>query len=142
MDDGETPLVVKDHRTGRIISVDGFFEANKTHRRFCLLFLALGFVGGVFAEIGYAFGPDGCDDDGIFETLGVSLFWISALGIPLNGLIFLMSIPNKEMSTADVFFVTLGYTIVVIVISGVFADGILQDMFCSGGPHYDIGAGF
>ena len=142
MDEGEIPLVVKEPRTGRIISVDGVFESNRIHKRFCLLFIAVGFVGGAFAEIGFAFGPDGCDDDGIFETVGVCLFWISLFFIPVNGLIFLISIPNKEMSTADVFIMTVFYTIVILAINVVFVDGIFQDMFCSGGPHYDIGAGF
>ena len=41
MDKWETPLVVKDHETGRVIPVDGVFNSNKFHKRFCLVLIVM-----------------------------------------------------------------------------------------------------
>ena len=46
MDEWEIPLVVKDRKTGRVISVDGVFRANKLHKRLCLVLILMAFVGG------------------------------------------------------------------------------------------------
>ena len=99
MDEWEIPLVVKDRKTGRVVSVDGVFRANKVHKRLCLVFIVMAFVGGGLIEIGDASAPDGCEEGDTLVSIGVFLFWTSVLAVPINGLILLASIPVKIMST-------------------------------------------
>ena len=64
MDEWEIPLVVKDHENGKVISVDGVFRANKVHKRLCLAFIVMAFVGGGLTEIGDTSAPDECEEGG------------------------------------------------------------------------------
>ena len=95
MDEWEIPLVVKDHKTGRIISVDGVFKANKIHKRFCLVLIVMAFVGGGLIAIGDTSTLDECEEGGTLVSIGVFLYWTSVFAVPVNGLILLASIPVK-----------------------------------------------
>ena len=105
--------------------------------------MLMAFLGAVSMQMGLSIGPDDCDNDNFFETIGGLALWISAIGIPINGIIFLRSFFALDMNTAGIFFWSIAHIAVLILILVFFIDAITQDMFCgSGGPHYDIGAGF
>ena len=113
------------------------------HYKFCTILMLMAFLGAVSMQMGLSIGPDDCDNDNFFETIGGLALWISAIGIPINGIIFLRSFFALDMNTAGIFFWSIAHIAVLILILVFFIDAIAQDMFCgSGGPHYDIGAGF
>ena len=114
-----------------------------TNYKFCTILMLMAFLGAVSMQMGLSIGPDDCDNDNFFETIGGLALWISAIGIPINGIIFLRSFFALDMNTAGIFFWSIAHIAVLILILVFFIDAIAQDMFCgSGGPHYDIGAGF
>ena len=113
------------------------------HYQFCIILMFMAFFGALSMQMGLSIGPDDCDNDNFFEGMGGLVLWISAIGIPINGIIFLRSFFALDMNTAGIFFWSIAHIAVLILILVFFIDAIAQDMFCgSGGPHYDIGAGF
>ena len=113
------------------------------HYQICIVLMFMAFFGALSMQMGLSIGPDDCDNDNFFETIGGLALWISAIGIPINGIIFLRSFFALDMNTAGIFFWSIAHIAVLILILVFFIDAIAQDMFCgSGGPHYDIGAGF
>ena len=78
-------------------------KSNKVHKRFCLLLIIMAFVGGALIEIVDNSTPDECEEGGVLVSIGVFLFWISFLSVAINGLILLVSIFIKEMSTGEVY---------------------------------------
>ena len=142
MDKWETPLVVTDHETGRVISVDGVFRANKDHKRLCLVLIVMAFVGGGLIEIGDASALDGCDEGGALVLIGVFLFWTSVLAVPVNGLILLGSIPVKTMSTGEVYLQAIFHIIMLVVVVAIFGEAINCHFPFSVAPNYNIGSGF
>ena len=139
----ENEKVGKDMDRGFIKAQIGFSESNISHFRFCMILISMAFGGGALAEIGLFFGPDGCDNDNIFEVLGVTSFWISFLAVFANGVILLISFFDTEFSSKRVFLWSILHIVFLFIALGIFQESLLQDMFCgSDGPHYDIGAGF
>ena len=113
------------------------------HYQFCIVLMFMAFFGALSMQMGLSIGPDDCDNDNSFESMGGLVLWISAIGIPINGIIFLRSFFDYDMNTARIFLWSITHIAVLIVILVLFIDAVAQDMFCgSGGPHYDIGAGF
>ena len=142
MDKWETPLVVKDHETGRVIPVDGVFRANKLHKRLCLVFIVMAFVGGGLIEIGDTSALDECEEGGALVSIGVFLFWTSVLAVPVNGLILLASIPVKTMSTGEVYLQAIFHIIMLVVVVAIFGEAINCHFPFSVAPNYNIGSGF
>ena len=142
MDEWEIPLVVKDHETGRVISVDGLLRANKVHKRLCLVLIVMAFVGGGLIEIGDASAPDGCEEGGTLVSIGVFLFWTSVLAVPINGLILLASIPVKIMSTVGVYLQAIFHIIMLVVVVAIFGEAINCHFPFTVAPNYNIGSGF
>jgi len=121
----------------------GLFESNIKHFRFCMILISMALGGGALAEIGLFIGPDECNNDNIFEFIGVTAYWISFLGIFANGIILLLSFFNTKFSSIRVFFWGILHIAFLFMALWFFQEGIFQDLFCgSDGPHYDIGAGF
>ena len=121
----------------------GFSESNIKHFKFCMILISIAFGGGALAEIGLFIGPDECNNDNIFEVVGVTSYWISFLGVLANGIILFSSLFNSKFSSIRVFFWGILHICFLFIALSFFQEGILQDMFCgTDGPHYDIGAGF
>ena len=142
MDKWETPLVVKDHETGRVISVDGFFESNRIHKRLCLVLIVMAFVGGGLIEIGDTSALDECEEGAALVSIGVFLFWTSVLAVPVNGLILLASIPVKTMSTGEVYLQAIFHIIMLVVVVAIFGEAINCHFPFTIAPNYNIGSGF
>ena len=105
-------------------------DGNLQFRGFCQILIAMVVIGAIFAFIGYTSGPQTCDDDNLFEILGVSMFWLGMLGIPVNLLILLISFASSELDSKDVFMWSLTHFVVSILFLFLFIEYILQDMFC------------
>ncbi|MBI99247.1 MAG: hypothetical protein CMB71_03655 [Euryarchaeota archaeon] len=105
-------------------------DANLQFRGFCQLLIAVAIIGAIFSFIGYATGPQTCDDDNLFEILGQFMFWTGLLGIPINLFILLISFANSEFDSKDVFVWTLIHFVVSMVFLFLFVEYLLQDMFC------------
>ena len=142
MDEWEIPLVVKDHETGRVISVDGVFRANKFHKRLCLVLIVMAFVGGGLIEIGDTSALDECEEGGAMVSIGVFLFWTSVLAVPINGLILLASIPVKIMSTGEVYLQAIFHIIMLVVVVAIFGDVIICHFPFTIAPNYNLSSGF
>lgn len=142
MDEWEIPLVVKDHKTGRIISVDGVFKANKIHKRFCLVLIVMAFVGGGLIAIGDTSTLDECEEGGTLVSIGVFLYWTSVFAVPVNGLILLASIPVKIMSIGEVYLQAIFHIIMLVVVLAIFGEAINCHFPFSVAPNYNIGSGF
>ena len=121
----------------------GFSESNIKHFKFCMILISIAFGGGALAEIGLFIGPDECNNDNIFEFVGVTAFWISFSGVFANGIILFSSFFDSKFSSIRVFFWGILHIVFLFIALLFFQEGVWQDLFCgSGGPHYDIGAGF
>ena len=113
------------------------------HYKFCIILMIMAFFGALSMQMGLSIGPDDCDNDNFFEAIGGLALWISAIGIPINGIIFLRSFFEYEMNSTEIFLWSIAHIAVLFFTFLIFGEAILQDMFCGGnGPHYDIGAGF
>ena len=66
-----------------------------------LISIALG--GGALAEIGLFIGPDECNNDNIFEVVGVTAYFISFLGVFANGIILFLSLFDSKFSSIRIF---------------------------------------
>lgn len=114
-----------------------------TNYKFCTILMLMAFLGAVSMQMSLSIGPDDCDNDNFFEAIGGLALWISAIGIPINGIIFLRSFFEYEMNSTEIFLWSIAHIAVLFFTFLIFGEAILQDMFCGGnGPHYDIGAGF
>ena len=105
-------------------------DGNLQFRGFCQILIAMVVIGAIFAFIGYTSGPQTCDDDNLFEILGVSMFWLGMLGIPINLLVLLISFASSEFDSKDVFIWSLIHFVVSILFMFLFIEYLLQDMFC------------
>ena len=81
-------------------------------------------------------------EGGALVSIGVFLYWISFLSVAINGLILLVSIFIKEMSTGEVYLQALFHIIMLIVVLAIFGEAINCHFPISAAPSYDIGAGF
>ena len=109
----------------------GISVSNILHSRFCVVLILMAFGGGGLAEIGLSIGPDDCDNDNIFETIGVLAFWLSGLGILINGGVFLQSLMDVKFSSSRVFILSVFHIFTWVIAGGIFGEAILQDLFCS-----------
>ena len=110
------------------------------HRMFCKVLISSALIGGLMAFIGHATGPQTCDNDNLFKGFGLALFWASMLGVPINVVILLISFANTEFSSGNVFLWSILHFGALVVSGVVFQEGILQDMFCDGGPGFYVTA--
>ena len=118
-------------------------KGNKLHKRFCLLLIIMAFVGGALIEIGDNSTPDECEEGGgTLVSIGVFLYWTSVLSVAINGLILLVSILVREMSTGEVYLQAFFHIIMLIVVLAIFGEAINCHPPVSVAPSYDIGAGF
>lgn len=116
------------------------FPANKKHTTFCLILITMSIGGSIFAMIGYSVGPKTCDNDSIFEILGIFAFWMSMLGIPVNIMIWLSSLKNTEFDSKNVFMLNIVHIGITLMCGVLFNGFLLQDLFCSGGPGFYVTA--
>ena len=92
--------------------------------------MGMALVGGFLLQMGLTVGPDGCDNDNAFEQFGGVAFFFSVLGVPINGLIVLISLTDKNMDAGKAFAWTVAHLGVLFLTMLVFQDAVLQDMFC------------
>ena len=68
------------------------------------------------------------------ETLprkfGGVAFFLSMIGVPINGLIVLISLTDKNMDAGKAFAWTAAHLGVLFFTIFLFQDGVFQDMFC------------
>jgi len=129
-EDEDVSLEEEGERDSSDEGVQMISDANLQFRGFCQTLIAMVVLGAIFAFIGYTSGPQTCDDDNLFEILGVSMFWLGMLGIPVNLLMLLISFASSEFDSKDVFIWSLTHFVVSILFLFLFIEYILQDMFC------------
>ena len=117
-------------------------KSNKVHKRFCLLLIIMAFVGGALIGISDNSTPDECEEGGTLVSIGAFLFWTSFFCVPINGLIYLVSILVKSMNTGEVYLQAFFHIIMLIVVLAIFEEAIFCHFPFSVAPSYDIGAGF
>ena len=100
------------------------------HSTFCGVLMGLALVGGFLLQMGLTIGPDGCDNVNAFEQFGGVAFFLSMIGVPINGLIVLISLTDKNMDTGKAFAWTVAHLGVLFFTIFLFQDGVFQDMFC------------
>lgn len=113
-----------------VIIEDKDIIADMTHKKFCLIMMGMALGGGIFALIGYGVGPRSCDNDSIFEILGVVAFWISMVGIPINIIILLSSITDVESDSFAIFKWSIIHAVFWFAVLLLFSGAIFQDVFC------------
>ena len=101
------------------------FPANKNFTTFFLVLIIMSIGGSIFAMIGYFVGPDTCDNDSIFEILGVFAFWMSMLGIPVNIMIWLSSLKNIEFDSINVFTLSIVHLSITLMCGVLFNEFLL-----------------
>ena len=134
----EEPVI--ENKKDEEIPTQDVFPANKNFTTFCLVLITMSIGGSIFAMIGYSVGPDTCDNDSIFEILGVFAFWMSMVGIPVNIIIWLSSLTNAEFDSKNVFTLIIVHIGITLICGIVFNGFILQDLFCNGGPDFYVTA--
>ena len=117
---------------GKVLATDKTLSPNQFHITMCKILMAMAFIGGIFALIGYILAPESCssNEDTIFESLGITIFVLSAVGIPINIIIWLISNFNSDVNSGQIFVWTLLHTGAVFLCMVLFAEYITQDMFC------------
>jgi len=119
-------------------------DGNKVHKRFCRLLIIMAFVGGALIEIGDNSTPGECEEGGALASIGGFLFWTSFWLVPINVLIYLVSMLMKEMNTGEVYLQAFFHIIMLIFVVAIVG----EELSChfpisiSVAPDYNIGAGF
>ena len=108
-----------------VTPVQEIFPANKKYTTFCLVLISMSIGGSIFGIIGYSVGPDTCDNDSIFEILGVFAFWMSMLGIPVNIMIWLSSLKNIEFDSINVFTLSIVHLSITLMCGVLFNEFLL-----------------
>ena len=103
-------------------------ERRFVYSTFCGVLMGMALVGGFLLQMGLSVGPDGCDNDNAFEQLGGLAFFLSMIGVPINGLIVLLM--DETMDAGKAFAWTVAHLGVLFLTMLVFQDAVLQDMFC------------
>ena len=129
-EESEDSLTEEDEGVNSDEGVQMISDGNLQFRGFCQILIAMVVIGAIFAFIGYTSGPQTCDDDNLFEILGVSMFWLGMLGIPINLLVLLISFANPEFDSKDVFTWSLIHFVVSILFMFLFIEYVFQDAFC------------
>lgn len=118
-------------------------EESVKYQRFSVVLIFLAFFGGFFMQMGLDIGPTDCENDNFFEVVGGMAFFVSMIGIPVNGVVLFISFFDEKLRSSTIFKWSLAHLGIVFLMFILFGNAIMQDMFCGGkGPHYDIGAGF
>ena len=101
------------------------------HSTFCGVMMGMALVGGFLLQMGLTVGPNGCDNDNVFEQLGGLAFFFSVLGgVPINCLMVLSSLTDENMDAGKAFAWTVAHLGVLFFTIFLFQDGVFQDMFC------------
>jgi len=116
----------------KILSNTKTLSPNEFHKMICKILMVMAVIGGFFAFIGYTLAPESCasHEDTIWETLGIALFYISVFGVPINIIIWLISLFNSNVDSPQILVWVFFHTVVVIISMVIFAEYIIQDMFC------------
>ena len=102
-----------------------------SHATFCGVLMGMALVGGFLLQMGLTVGPNGCDNDNVFEQLGGLAFFFSVLGgVPINCLIVLISLTDENMDAGKAFAWTVAHLGVLYFTMFLFQDGVFQDIFC------------
>lgn len=115
-------------------------EANQQHIFMNKVFISCAFIGGIFSVIGYSYGPDGCDNDGLFELLGNLTFYFSLVGIAINAFFILISLFDAEIITGYMIGWSVLHISCLFVALIFFGEGLTNDMFCDSGPNFYVTA--
>ena len=116
-------------------------KANVMFNKFCMVLITMSIGGGLFSMIGYSVGPQTCDNDSIFESLGVLSFCASMfVGIPLNLMIWLSSLKDSEFDSRSVFSLVVVHAVITLICFVVLGGYIFQDLWCGRGPNFYVTA--
>jgi len=137
---GEEPEIVEELEE-EVSPAKEASDADKQFTTFCLVLITMSIGGSIFSMIGYYVGPESCDNDSIFEILGVFAFSLSMMaGIPVNIIIWLLSLTNPEFNSEKVFLLVAVHFVITLLCGAAFNEYLLQDMFCNGGPGFYVTA--
>ena len=116
----------------KVLASDETLSPNQFHITMCKILMAMALIGSIFALIGYILAPESCSshEDTDFESLGITIFVLSAVGIPINIIIWLISNFNSDVNSGQIFVWTLLHTGAVFLCMVLFAEYFTQDMFC------------
>lgn len=116
----------------KILANTKTLSPNEFHKMICKILMLMAVIGGIFAFIGFTLAPESCasHEDTIWETLGIALFIISMFGVPINIIIWLISLFYSKVDSPQILVWVFFHTIVVIISMAIFVDYIIQDMFC------------
>ena len=106
---------------------------NEFHTKMCYVLMGMAIIGGIFSFIGYVLAPDSCgfEENTLFESLGFVLFMISMYAVPINIIIWIVSLFKSDVDSGQVFVLVCLHTLVAILSMFIFGDNyIAQDMFC------------
>ena len=117
-------------------------DGNKVHKRFCRLLIIMALVGGALIEIGDNSTLGECEEGGALASIGGFLFWTSFFLVPINVLIYLVSMLVKEMNTGEVYLQAFFHIIMLIVVAAIVGEELSCHFPISVAPDYNIGAGF
>ena len=130
--DEEKGKIVEDELE-KVLSNAKTRDFSKDHEIMCYVLMAMAIIGGIFSFIGYVLAPDSCgfEENTLFESLGFVLFMISMYAVPINIIIWIVSLFKSDVDSGQVFVLVCLHTLVVILSMFIFGDNyIAQDMFC------------
>lgn len=121
-----------ENNSEKVLATDKTLSSNEFHITMCKILMAMALIGSIFALIGYSLAPESCSshEDTDFESLGITLFVLSAVGIPINIIIWLISNFNSDVDSGQIFVWTLFHIGAVILCMVLFGEYLMQDMFC------------
>ena len=116
----------------KVLASDETLSPNQFHIRMCKILILMALIGSIFALIGYILAPESCSshEDTDFESLGITIFVLSVVGVPINIIIWLISHFNSDVDSGQIFVWTLLHTGAIILCAVLFGEYITQDMFC------------
>lgn len=116
-------------------------SANEKFNKFCMVLITMSIGGGIFSMIGYSVGPQTCDNDNIFEILGVFTFCASMIGgIPTNLLIWLSSLNDSEFDSRSVFSLAVVHIVITLICFVLLGGYFFSDLWCDRGPNFYVTA--
>tara|TARA_Y100000768_G_scaffold261250_1_gene199016 strand:- start:185 stop:751 length:567 start_codon:yes stop_codon:yes gene_type:complete len=129
-DEGKEKIV--EDELEKVLSNAKTMSPNEFHTKMCYVLMAMAVIGGVFSFIGYILAPDSCGDENtVFEDLGFALFMMSMYAVPINIIIWIVSLFKSDVDSGQVFVLVCLHTLVAILSMFIFGDNyIAQDMFC------------
>ena len=129
-DEGKEKIVEDDLE--KVLSNAKTMSPNEFHTKMCYVLMGMAVIGGVFSIIGYILAPDSCGDENtVFEDLGFALSMMSMYAVPINIIIWIVSLFKSDVDSGQVFVLVCLHTLIVMLIMFVFGEYIIQDMFCN-----------